>query len=249
MATIMIPDPGISSLASADEPMRFVAIRANLMPDEIISARQADVVRRRVLIGLVALVAVLIAGYAFSMLQTTSARSDLSDLQHRATALQNQQHEFGPLVTAQTQAQTIDTQLKRLMVGDLSWKGMLTTLRATAPAGITLSEVTGTVTAGAAAGVPAAAAPPATGGYPALNRTGREQVGTLTISGTSQDKGSVADYTDRLAKVKGLTAPFITSVTALGSKVTFSVNVLITSDALGGRYAVVTPVPVQTGDN
>jgi hypothetical protein len=74
-------------------------------------------------------------------------------------------------------------------------------------------------------------------------------VGSLTIAGTSKDKRSVADYADRLAKVKGLTAPFITSVTALGGKVTFTVNVLITSDALGGRYAAAPVAPVQPGGN
>ncbi|MCW2596118.1 MAG: hypothetical protein JWP39_2006 [Jatrophihabitans sp.] len=248
MATTMIPDADIPSPPPIDDAMRFVAIRANLMPDEIISARHTDVVRRRVLMGLAALVVVLIGGYAFSLLQTTSARSDLTDLQHHATALQNQQHEFAPLVTAQSQAQNITSQLQRLMVGDLSWKSMLTTLRATAPVGVALSEVTGTVTAGAASAA-AAGAPAATGGYEALNRTGRQQVGSLTIAGTSKDKRSVADYADRLAKVKGLTAPFITSVTALGGKVTFTVNVLITSDALGGRYAAAPVAPVQPGGN
>jgi Tfp pilus assembly protein PilN len=245
MATTMIPDAGIPSPPSSSEPLRFVAIRANLMPDEILSGRQADVMRKRVVIGLAAVVVLLALAFGGSWWQTRSANDDLGDVQRQGNALQNQQHQFGPLVNAQSQAQVITSQLHLLMLGDLSWKDMLTTLRAKAPNGVTLTNLTGTVTAGAAsAGV---AATPATGGYQVLNQSGRNPVGTLTITGTAPDKNSVAAYADQLTTVKGIASPFISSVTTADHNVSFTVTAIVTSDALSGRYAA--PASTKPGGN
>jgi Tfp pilus assembly protein PilN len=241
MATTMVSDTSSSRLPSPmPGDLRFVAVRANLMPDEVISARQAEVVRRQIVFGLAVIVVALLGWFGMSWFQTVSARSHLQDLQRRGAALQNQQDEFRPLVSAQLQVNSIETQLHRLMVGDLSWKDMLTSLRGEEPAGVSLTNVTGTVTSGAGA---AAAPGAATGGNLALNQTGKLSAGALTISGQAPDKNSVATYADRLARVKGLTGPLITNVTAQpGHSVTFSVTVIITSDALGGRYSA-TPTP------
>ena len=114
MATTMIPHPQPSPaprpspVANPGGSLRFVAVRANLMPDEVIDARRTDVVRRRVVIGLGALLVLLLAGFASAWLQTSSAKGDLSDQQHRTQALLDQQHDYAPLVAAQ--AQTADDQ-------------------------------------------------------------------------------------------------------------------------------------------
>ncbi len=236
MATTLVPPtPATSPKPPASGP-RFVTVRADLLPDEIIGARQADVVRRQVLIGLVVVVALLIAGYGASWWQTSTARSDLSDAQRQGVAYRNQQNEFGPLVAAQNGVQAIRGELQKLMVGDLSWKTMLTTLRSQAPSGITLTNVSATVTAGAArAGV---ATPLQT---VSLNQSGKQQVGSLTITGTAPSRNSVATYADHLARVKGLTAPLINSVVVAEGTVTFTIGVIVTADALGGRYSVATP--------
>lgn len=236
MATDTLPAAN-PTVATPTDGRRFVAIRADLMPDEIIRSRRTERVRRRVLLALAALAILLTGGYGLSLYQTSNAHRGLDALARQNAAMINEQAAFGPLVRAQGLKKTIDAQLSRLMVGDLSWKAMLATLRAKATDGIALTEVTGTVTAGAAA----AGGPSSPGGIGALNLTGQQQVGTLTVSGSARDKRSVADYADRLGQVKGLTAPFISTVTALGAKVTFTINVLITSDALGGRYSTTGP--------
>jgi Tfp pilus assembly protein PilN len=236
MATTLVPPtPATKPPASG---LRFVAVRADLLPDEIISARQADVVRRKVLIGLALVVALLVAWFGASWWQTSGARSDLTDQQRQAVASRNQQNEFGPLVAAQNGAQSIRTELQKLMAGDLPWKTMLTALRAQAPAGVTLTNVSATMTAGAAvAGNGGASTEQAA----TLNQSGKQEVGNLTLTGTGPDKNSVAAYADRLSRMKGLTAPLITSVVVADRTVTFTIDVIVTSDALGGRYAVATP--------
>jgi hypothetical protein len=215
-----------------DAPVRFVAVHANLLPGEIVAARRLGELKRRVIIGLAGLLALLIGWYGLEIWGTASANGDLAAAQHRTTTLQHQQQSYQPLLTAQSGSAAIESSLTKLMAGDVQWTDLLTTLRASAKGGLTLTGVTGTMTAGAAASQAGGAA-----GLGVLNQSGKQQVGTLTITGSAPDKNTVAGYVDTLAKVTGLAAPFPASVTGTGGKLTFSVTSIITSDALGGRYA------------
>ncbi|MBE7189357.1 PilN domain-containing protein [Jatrophihabitans endophyticus] len=243
-----LPDGGVTAVSAelpSDRGLRFVAVRADLMPAEITRARAAEQMRSRVLIGLAAVAALLVLFYGFSWWQTHSARNDLSAAQSHGVELNAQTAKYAPLVEAQQRTASIDAQLAQLMTGDLSWRTMLTTLRSKAPAGTTLTQVTGSVS------TDSATTSTTTGGF-SLNDTGPAQAGTLTLTGTARDKTSVATYADRLAAVPGLTAPTPTSVTSGsggtggGSGVTFTMNVTINSKALGGRYATA-PATATTG--
>jgi Tfp pilus assembly protein PilN len=241
MATTMTPPaPTTGPKPGGGRSVRFVAVRASLLPDEVITSRRTQLVRKQVLLGLMIVVALLIAWFGISWWQTSASHSDLDDAQHRTVALHDQQHEFAPLVNAQADASAIRTHLQKLMVGDLSWKAMLTTLRSKAPAGINLTTVTGKVTTAIATNNSAST----TSGV--LNQTGKASVGTLSVTGTARDQRSVAAYADRLATVKGLTAPLISSVTAADHTLTFTVDLIITTEALGGRYTLA-PATSTTG--
>jgi Tfp pilus assembly protein PilN len=230
MSTLILPEAPAPLPQPHPDAIRFVAIRANLLPDEIVDARRAGQMIRKVAIGLVAVIVLLGCGYAGTVWRTSSAKGSLAAAQRQSAALHSQEQKFTPLVTAQTQAASIKAEMAKLMVGDLSWKDMLATLRKSAPAGMTITSVVGSTTVGATTD--------ATGGLGILNQTGKQQVGTLTISGSAPDKNSVAAYIDALSKVIGLAAPFPASVTGQDGKLTFSASVIITSDALGGRYGV-----------
>jgi Tfp pilus assembly protein PilN len=237
MATTLIPPtPTPSRQASGD--VRFVPVRANLMPEEVLSARQVVVVRKQVLLGLVVVLVLLVAWFGLSWWQTRSAESDLASLQRQGLALQSQQSQFTPLVQAQAQITNTRTQLEQLMVGDLSWKTMLSTLRDKAPAGVGIQSITGTVSGGCTC---------ASSGTQVLNQTGSASVGTLTITGSAPDKRTVAAYADALSHITGVTAPLISAVQASTRPVTFTITAVITTDALGGRYAV--DATVATGGN
>jgi Tfp pilus assembly protein PilN len=232
MSTIILPEAPAPQPAPAPpaEVTRFVAIRADLLPDEIVSARRVRRMMRNVAIGLAAVVALVICGYGASAWQTSSAKDSLASVQGKSTSLLHQQRLFASLVLAQSQAAAIKAELAKLMVGDLSWTEMLATLRKSAPAGTTITNVMATMTV--------AAADAAAGGIGVLNRSGKQQIGTLTISGTAPDKNAIAAYIDALSNVPGLAAAVPATVTAQGGKLLFTANVIITSDALGGRYAV-----------
>jgi Tfp pilus assembly protein PilN len=236
MATTTLPPVPASAPpppSAAGPGNRFVSIHADLMPQEIIAKRRLRQLKRRLGISLIALVGLLVAWYAFALLQTSQARSDRTSAEHRSQTLRAQQLQFGPLVTAQAQSAAIKAELAKLMAGDVQWKSMLATLRASATRGVTLSGVSASMLTGAAS--PSSAG--AQGGLAVLNQTGKQQIGTLTITGGAPDKNSVAAYVDTLAKVKGLAAPYPANVTGQNGKLQFTVNVIITSDALGGRYS------------
>lgn len=244
MATVLVPPYQSPTPARpSNGEVRFVSVRANLMPEEVLSARQVVVLRKQVLMGLVAVLVVLIAWYGLSWWQTRSANSQLADAQRQGIALQSQQTQFTPLVQAQGQIDNIRTELQQVMVGDLSWKTMLTTLRTKAPAGIAIDSISGSVSTGSTAD---------TTGSDVLNQTGNASIGELTINGRSPDKRTVATYADALSKVTGVTAPLISSVQASPTEVTFTITAVITADALGGKYAVATDgtgAPAATGGN
>ncbi len=232
MTATMVPPSPTPTPKPGSGGLRHVTVRANLMPDEVISARQTVVVRKQVMLGVLVVVALLIAWFGLSWWQTHAARGDLDDAQSRGVALRTQQQEYAPLVTAQFQIGTIGTQLHKLMVGDLSWTSMLGTLRSQAPDGVALTQVGGAISAGAA--TTNSEVKPSV-----LNETGKSQIGQLTVTGTAPSKNTVAAYADKLATVRGLTAPLITSATSADNShaLTFTINLVITTDALGGRYA------------
>ena len=237
--TTLPPAPAPDPQLAMPNPARFVSIRASLLPTEITDKRRLTVLKRRLALGLVGLVVVMLAWYAYGMFQTSQAKSDLSSAQRRSTSLVSQQAQFGPLVNAQAQSASIKNQLTKLMVGDVRWKDMLATLRSNATGGVALTSVSATMTAGGAS----TGGPSAFGGLGVLNQTGKQQVGTLVITGTAPDKNAVAAFIDRLSKLTGLAAPFPANVSGGKGSLTFTANVIITSDALGGRYA---PTQAQT---
>ena len=235
MTTLVTDAPPPPS--APDAPMRYATIRANLLPDELIATRRVAVLKRRIAIGLAGLLVLLILGYGVSWWQTSSSHDDLAAAQRDTTTLLSKQNSFTSLVDAQNQSATIQTALRKLMVGDLSWTDMIAVLGKSASGGVLISQINGQLTAGAAAG----SAQPNSGGFGVLNQTGKQSVGSITITGTAPDKNAVAAFVDKLSSVTGLAAPFPASVSAVNDNgvgsVQYSVSVLITSDALGGRYS------------
>ena len=241
MATIMTPESPATDPRPAGD-LRLAAIRANLMPDEVVIARRTEVLRRQVLLALAIVLGLIIAWYVVSWWATHSSNSDLSDANRRSVALTNQQRQYSDLVFAQNQTATISSQLTKLMASDVQWKPMLGTLRSVAPQGVTLTNVVATMTAGAAA---PAAANNNNAAFGVLNQTGKQMIGTLAITGSARDQKTVAAYVDKLATVKGLTAPYPASVGVAtagptSGQLTFTIDVVITTDAFGGRYAAST---------
>jgi Tfp pilus assembly protein PilN len=232
MSTTLIPPAPMPPPSPAPQtgPHRFPTVFANLLPDEVIAGRRARQLQQRVLAGLGLLLVVLVGWYGLSMLQTSSANSSLAAATRTTDDLQSQQRGFAPLINAQQQSTAIQAQLRQLMAGDVQWSDLLAALRKQAPAGTEVTSINGTLAVGSSAAGGSA------GGLGVLNATGKTQIGSLALSGTAKDKNAVAAYIDALGKVPGLAAPFPASVADGVGGLTWSANVILTTDVLGGRY-------------
>ena len=157
-----------------------------------------------------------------------------------------QQREFAPLVAAQTRSALIKTQLQHLMAGDVQWSQMLAALSSAAPHGVRVVGVHATITSGVAANAGSGTSGIAPG-LSVLNQTGKVQIGSLTVNGTAPDKNAVAAYVDALTKLPGLTAPVPAVITTGDHGFDYVVNIIVTSDALGGRFLPSAPGAAQGG--
>jgi Tfp pilus assembly protein PilN len=226
MTTTVLPP---ESSASAARALRIPAISANLIPGEIVEARRVRKIKRVVLSALAGVVVLLAAWYGVSYYQTSMARGDLSRAEQRAEALRREQKAFDELVRTQAESQAIRAQLSVLLANDLQWAGLVTAVRAAAPAGVEIIGLTCSVAQ--------------TGGQPARNAGGElpnrgaePVIGTVTVTGLASSKPSVAAYVDALGTVAGLANPLLNSATQEGSRVRFTVDLNITRAALGGRF-------------
>lgn len=232
--TALATPPAPATRPRPGDEARVVTVFANLLPDEVVAARRLRALQRNLVFGLFGLLVLLIAVYAVSWWQTENSRSDLADQQHRTSALQTQLKHYEPLLAAQAQAAGITQTLATVMTNDLSWRDLINRVETQAHRGVAVTGVTGTVTNPTAAST---TTPTQAGGLELLNDSGKTVVGTLTISGAAHDQRSLAGFVERLGHVRGVTVPLPASVTGTPGKLTYSINALITADALGGRFS------------
>lgn len=238
MTALATPPAPVTRPRPGDEA-RVVTVFANLLPDEVVAGRRLRALQRNIVFGLFGLVVVLVAVYALSWWQTENSRTDLGDQQQRTTSLQNRLKDYGPLLAAQSEAAGISQTLSTLMTYDLSWRDLVNRVQKQSHGDVVVTGVTGTVID------PTTGTVTAPTGLALLNNSGKTAVGTLTITGTSHDKRSLAAFVDRLSSVRGMTVPLPASITATQTPLTYSISALITVDALGGRFTQ--PPPAAAG--
>ena len=209
---------------SVEGPLRIPAIEANLLPVEIVEARRGRLARRLVVTCLVVFTVLITAWYGQARYKTSVAAGTLQSAEDDAQRVLRQQREFSDLVATRAESQAIDARLSGLLAADLQWSRLLFSLRMQVPRGV---RVTGAV--GALNDDPAALAA-------AEARTEGAVVGRLTVTGSGEDRAAVATYLDRLGKITGLANPLLNSATVAQGAVQFSVQLDITTAALGGRF-------------
>jgi Tfp pilus assembly protein PilN len=219
--------------ASAGDVLAVLPITANLLPDEVVDARQGRRARRLVLASLAALALVLGGLYAAAAVETAMVRQELGDAEGRARDLTAQQQRYAEVVQVQRESGAIESQLATLMADDLRWSAVLSSLRAAAPAGVQLTNLS--------AGLSAPEAAPAAG---AQLPSSAKPIGSVDITGSAGSKPQIAAYVDALAKTRNLADPYLSNVTEDAGELQFTLRVSITESALGGRFA-----PAKKGGN
>jgi Tfp pilus assembly protein PilN len=226
--------PPDATPADSEPPVRefseLIRVHANLLPEEIIAARRLVHLKRRLGIGLAALVVLLALGFGYSWWQTNNAQDDLTAEQSRSLAMTGQIQQYAPLVEAQAKTSQLQGEIATAMTGDVQWSRLIATLNKSTSGTLAVTSIDGVMDA-ASATVP-------TGGDSTnpLNNSGLQVVGSLTITGKTPDYKSVAAFVETLSKVRGLAVVDPGSVSSDSGGYTFTVTLSLTTDALGGRF-------------
>jgi Tfp pilus assembly protein PilN len=223
------------------DPMRILSITANLLPIEITDARRENKLRWIVLAALVVVLAGLGLWDFQARHETSNAQATLAQKQTALSKLQSAQHQYAALSTAKGSAAAIDTELTKLMAQDVPWYQLVPALRSAAStSGITVSNIASTLSTANANAAPATAGVVA----PGASASSVSTIGSITITGIAPDKPSAAAFLDQLAKVAGVSNPYLNSLNAQGSQYQFTLQADITSALYKGRY---TPASTNGG--
>ena len=225
MSTTLVPlDPAISPVRST----RVLNICANLLPEEIVAARQARRTRGLVLVVVAAVAALCASWFGLAHHQKQQADQDLAKATAAVTDLQHDQREFTETLQVQADTKLLGEQLTAVMANDMDWAALLATLRsAGTPSDISVSGVNGQLNTAAGGSSTANVLP----------GSATDTVGSLLVSGKGPDKKAVAAYVDALGRQTVVANPYVTSVASEESGgVSFSLRVDITRAALCGRF-------------
>jgi Tfp pilus assembly protein PilN len=217
------------------DPLRILSITANLLPTEITDARREHKLRWLVAGGLVVVVAALGFWDFTARQQTSDQQSTLNHTQAEVSKLQSEmdQPQFAQLSKVKSQGAAISTQLNKLMAQDVAWYQLVPSLLSNGQtAGVVLTNIDGKLSSAN----PSAAGQTTT----PTSGTNTSDAGTLQIIGLSPDKPQVAAFLDALAKVPGLSDPFLTNLTSQTGGYQFSLNVTFTSALYTGRFTPTT---------
>jgi Tfp pilus assembly protein PilN len=213
-----------------ERSLRMLTISANLLPDEVVESRLARKIRLVVVSAVGGLAAVVAAWYGLATYQTSAAQSEVVVLQNQAASMRSQQNAFRELAAVQTEASSIQAELRKLMKDDQRWADLLKSVQDAAPPGVGLTIVN----AGATAGKPAAAT--AASGLP--NTSGQALAGTLTLSGGAPDKAAVSRYVTALRSAPGVVnVELVNATTDDKGTVSFTVDAGVSTKFAGTRFA------------
>jgi Tfp pilus assembly protein PilN len=208
-------------------------IAADLTPPEVLTARRAKAVRRLVLVALTG-VLVLCAGVSvLGFRHTASAAGALHSEQARSASLRAQQQRYADVIRVQGTLGSVRGQLATLLAGDVDFGALAAAVDGARPAAVRLSQVTAVLTPTTGVGVPATPS-----GLGSLDNSGRQHLGSLTITGTASSISGIARYTDRLGRVRGAVAADPVSEQRTAGGVQFTIELTLTDSLLTGHYAV-----------
>ncbi|HEY2042920.1 MAG TPA: hypothetical protein VGH11_09605 [Jatrophihabitans sp.] len=204
-------------------------IVADLTPPELIASRRLRVLRRLIAAGLVALLALVIAAYAFVFLQHSSANDALSAERSRTTQLQAAQGKFAEVTQIQTKLGQINGQIKTVMSGDVDFSALLTQIRGALPGTMTINTAALTLNVGSAK----AGQSTTSGG---LDTSGHQVIGTVTLTGAAVRYTDVSHFVDSLAAVNGIVNVLPTSAQAEKGAVQYNLTLNLTDQLLTHRF-------------
>lgn len=199
------------------------APRVHLLPPEVEAKQRSRAMRRYLLLGLVGVIAILVAGVGIATLGLLASNSALAAEHARTAGLAVEQGKYGKVLSVQNQVSDIGTARILGTTSEIDWQAYVAALQKTLPANTTVLSFHAVL---ASVGATAAETP-----------LQGPRIATLTISADSP-KASVSDWLDALAGLKGFVdaTPGSVQLNAATGRYTVQVEMHINKDALANRF-------------
>jgi Tfp pilus assembly protein PilN len=208
-------------------------IVADLTPPELLATRRLKLVRKMLFGGLIVVLVLVVAGFAWAFMQKRSASDSLSAEQARTTLLQAQQQRYSDVTRIQSALAASNSRLAGLMAKDVDLGGLITAIATDKPPGLVIGQLGANVTATTSGQSSAANA-----GASMLDTSGHTHIGTITITGVATSLNDVSTYVDRLQAVKGVVVPYPSTNQLNAVGVQFTVQLTMTDELFTHEYDV-----------
>ena len=116
--------------------------RVNLLPPEVHQERTAAVIRRRLIIGAVGILAIMVVGTGASTMLAGQAQERLADEQARTASLLAQQAKYIEVRTVQARVGLVQAAQQVGASTEIDWQKYLNAVQATLPGTVTITNVT-----------------------------------------------------------------------------------------------------------
>jgi len=200
--------------------------RVSLLPAEVNDFHRARAVRRKLVFGVFAVLALVAAGVAGTFYLAAQAEASLQSARAATQNLLTQEAQFAELRQVQSGIALVQAGQLVGASTEIDWTQYLTDLQATLPPGVTINTVT--IDSASPFIDYAQASVPLEG----------SRIATLSFAATSPTLPSIPDWLDGLATLTGFTDAVPDSV-VIGEGSTYLVNMTmhINSDAFSHRFA------------
>ncbi|TFC20570.1 hypothetical protein [Cryobacterium glucosi] len=115
--------------------------RVDLLPPEIYKDRSAGVLRRRILIGVVGVIAIVMVGSGASTVLAIQAQGQLADEQNRTAALLAEQTKYVEVRSVQAHVNLVQAAQQVGVSTEIDWKKYLDSVQATLPSTVAIDTV------------------------------------------------------------------------------------------------------------
>lgn len=206
-------------------------IAVDLTPPELLNRRHVRVLRKAVIAGIVAVFVLCVGGYVLAVQRRSDAQDALDTAQMQTSRLHSQTAKYSVVTKIDGTVDQVRAQVAGLMKGDIALDTLLTKVRASVPKGMSIDQLSVTISLATVAPGQGAAAG-------SIDRTGHVRVGNIGIQGRTDAIPAISGFVDRLEKIPGVVdvVPTSNSLGATGGQ--YAINLGIDDRLLSHRFDV-----------
>jgi hypothetical protein len=207
-------------------------ISVDLTPPELIASRQLKVLRKFIVLGLVAVLLLCAGAFVLAGRKHSAASAALEKVQIRTAQLESESHKFGGVTRLQGTVTQVQAQIAKLMGDDVDLVALMGRIRGVLPSTMTISQELVTITLAA----PGVANGGGSGSGNGLDTSGAVGIGNIKIAGTGRTLDDLSVYVDKLARIPGVIDVVPTSNVLDKKGVQYSVALGMTDLLLSHRF-------------